>query len=360
MGQSMSGDFESFNNFPPEVRLMIWEEAVPKKKDTHAACKIFHDAFLRGLRLEKPKGADGPRPLLEACYDARAVAMKSGSYMTVKDKKYRIICKTLRGLFEKRYHYVWVDNTITTLHVPIAALTCGRITNLPTNIQAIACMVPTTEALTALQKCLTHDPEYKGIKTVYLGIAGIPMQYSKGDDPDYYPCTESESAVVPLNDKKLIKYLTSAYKAHIALAIGDSEIREDAFHRKSAMRFKKSLEKDWKYQQDLRSKWDAENGIKLVPAVIFGQKTRPVVVWNHGRLRRAAIKLQIGWREAQADLTWMDGFAYGNGAGDENNLNELPYQRRLRQLARREKDMLRDIFLSPHSVEGEKKWNATT
>ncbi|KAG5745907.1 hypothetical protein H9Q72_013751 [Fusarium xylarioides] len=360
MGQSMSNDFESFNNLPPELRLMIWEEAVPKKKDTHAACKIFHDHFLRGLRFEKPEGADGPRPLLESCYDSRAMAMKSGAYMTVKDKKFRIICKTLRGLFEKRYHSVWVDNSITTLHVPIAALTCGRITNLPTSIQAIACMVPTPQALEALQKCLTHDPEYKGIKTVYLGIAGIPMQYSKGDDPDHYPCTESESAVVPLDDKKLINFLTSAYKAHIAIAIGDSAVREDAFHRKSALRFKKSLEKEWEYQQDSRLKWDPENGIKLVPAVIFGQKTRPIEVGNRGRLRRAALMLQISWRMAQIDLTWMDGFAYDNGAGNEDDLNELPYQRRLRQMTRDEKDDLRHLYWSPHSDEGEERWNATT
>ncbi|KAF4428789.1 hypothetical protein FACUT_9246 [Fusarium acutatum] len=360
MGQSMSSDFESFNNLPPELQLMIWEEAIPKKKDTHAAYKIFHDAFLRGLRFEQPEGADGPRPLLEACYDSRAVALKSGSYMTVKEKKYRIFCKTLRGLFEKRYHSVWVDNSITTLHVPIAALTCGRITNVPTNIQAIACMAPTTQGLEALQKCLTQDPEYKGIKTVYLGIAGIPMNYSKGSDPDYYPCTESESAVVPLDDKKLITYLTSAYKAHISTAIGDSVVREDAFHRKSALRFKKSLEKDWKYQQNLRSKWDPENGIKLLPAVIFGQKTWPVVVWSSGRLRGAASKLQISWRQAQADLEWMDGFAYDNGAGNEDNLNELPYQRRLRRTVRREKDMLRDFYWSPHNAEGEKRWNAAT
>ncbi|KAF5658931.1 hypothetical protein FDENT_14022 [Fusarium denticulatum] len=286
--------------------------------------------------------------------------MKSGSYMTVKDKKYRIICQTLRGLFEKRYHYVWVDNNITTLHVPIAALTCGRITNLPTSIQAIACMVPTREALTALQKCLTHDPEYKGIKTVYLGIVGIPMQYSTGDDPDYYPCTESESAIVPLDDKKLVEYLTSAYKAHIALAIGDSAVREDTFHRKSAMRFKRSLEKDWKYRRDLRNKWDPENGIKLLPAVIFGQKTRPVVVWNGSRLRYAALKLRISWRESQADLAWMDTFAYGNGAGNEDDLNELEYQRRQRWLTRNEKDNLLDLSWSPHSAEGEERWNTPT
>ncbi|RBR19592.1 hypothetical protein FVER53590_10925 [Fusarium verticillioides] len=360
MGQSMSSDFESFNNLPPELRLMIWKEAVPKKKDTHAACKIFHDAFLRGLRFEKREGTDGPRALLEACYDSRAVAMKSGSYMTVKGKKYRLICQTLRGLFEKRYHYVWVDSSITTLHVPIAALTCGRITNLPNSIQAIACMVPTREALTALQKCLTHDPEYKGIKTVYLGIVSIPMQYSKGDDPDYYPCTESESAVVPLDDKKLVEYLTSAYKAHIALMLGDSAVREDEFHRKSAMRFKRSLEQDWKYRRDLRNKWDPENGIKLIPAVIFGQRTRPIVFWNGSRLRRAAHKFHISWRESQVDLIWMDTFAYDNGAGNEDNLNENEYERRLRWAYRNEKDYLRDLHWSPHSAEGEERWNTPT
>ncbi|KAF5964294.1 hypothetical protein FBULB1_12869 [Fusarium bulbicola] len=358
MGQSMSSNFESFNNLPPELRLMIWEEAIPKKKDTHAAYKIFHDAFLRGLRFNKPENADGPRPLLEACYDARAVAMNSGSYMTVKDKRSRIFCKTLRGIFEKRYHSVWVDSSITTLHVPIAALTCGRITNLPTSIQAIACMVPTPKGLEALQNCLAHDPEYKGIKTVYLGIAGIPINYSNGDDPDYYPCTESKSAVVPLDDEKLITYLASAYKVHVSTAIGDGVIREDAFHRKSALRFKKSLEKDWTYQQDLRSKWDPKNGVRLLPAVIFGQKTRPVVLCTSGRLRGAALKLQVGWRMAQADLMWMDAFAYDNGAGNEDNLNELPYQRRVRRAVRSEKDMLRDFHWSPHNAEGEKRWTA--
>ncbi|KAF5546468.1 hypothetical protein FNAPI_8826 [Fusarium napiforme] len=360
MGQSISSDLESFNDLPPELRLMIWEKAVPKKKDTHAACKIFHDAFLRGLRFEKPKGTDGPRPLLEACYDSRAVAMKSGSYITVKDKKYRLICKTLRELFDKRYHYVWVDNSTTTLHVPIAALTCGRITNLPTSIQAIACAAPTREALTALQKRLTHDPEYKGIKTVYLGIVSIPTRYSKDDDPDYYPCTESESAVVPLDDKKLVEYLTSAYKAHIAHAIGDSAVREDTFHRKSAMRFKRSLEKDWKHRQNLRNEWDPKNGIKLLPAVIFGQMTSPVVFWNGSRLRRPARWFHISWRESQADLAWMDTFAYGNGAGNEDNLNELEYQSRQRWETRYEKDFLREVYWSPHSAEGEERWNTPT
>ncbi|KAF5596831.1 hypothetical protein FPANT_4233 [Fusarium pseudoanthophilum] len=356
MGQSISSDLESFNDLPPELRLMIWEKTVPKKKDTHAACKIFHDAFLRGLRFEKPKGTDGPRPLLEACYDSRAVAMKGGSYITVKDKKYRLICKRFRGLFEKRYHYVWVDNSITTLYVPIAALTCGRITNLPTSIQAIACVVPTPEALTALQKCLTHDPEYKGIKTVYLGIVSIPTQYSKGDDPDHYPCTESESAVVPLDDRKLVEYLTSAYKAHIAQAIGDSAVREDEFHRKSAMRFKRSLEQDWKHRPELRGKWDPGNSIKLLPAVIFGQRTRSIALWNSSGLRRAAYKFHISWRESQADLAWMDTFSYGNGAVNEDDLDELDYERLQRWAAREEKDFLRALYWSPHSDEGEERW----
>ncbi|SCV49666.1 uncharacterized protein FFB14_11027 [Fusarium fujikuroi] len=309
MGQSMSSDFESFDNLPPELRLMIWEEALPKKKDTHVAYKIFHDAFLRGLRLEKPEGADGPRPLLEACYDSRAVAMKR--------------------IFEKRYHSVWVDNSITTLHVPIAALTCGRITDLPTNIKAVACMVPTPQALRALQKCLTHDLEYKGIKTVYLGIAGIPIQYSKGDDPDSYPCTELESAVVPLDGKKLITYLESAYKTHVLEA-------------------------------DLRSKWDPKNGIELLPAVIFGQKTGKVMPWSKGRLRGAVFKLQIGRREAQADLKWMHGFAFDNRADHEDDLDELPCHQWLRRMARREKDRLRNFYWSPHNAEGEKRWNAAT
>ncbi|SCO15761.1 uncharacterized protein FFNC_13531 [Fusarium fujikuroi] len=329
MDQSMSSDFESFDNLPPELRLMIWEEAVPKRKDTHATYKIFHDAFLRGLRFEKAEGADGPRPLLEACYDARAVAMKSGSYMTVKDKKHRIFCKTIRELFKKRYHSVWVDNSITTLHVPITALTCGRITNLPTNIKAIACMMPTPQALRALQKCLTHDPEYKGIETVYLGIAGIPIQYSKGDDPDYYACTESESAVVPLDDKKLITYLESAYKTHVFAA-------------------------------DLRSKWDPKNGIELLPAVIFGQNTGKVMPWSRGRLQGVVLKLQIGRREAQADLKWMHGFAFDSRDDHEDDLDELPRYEWLRRTARREKDRLRNFYWSPHNAEGEKRWNAAT
>lgn len=360
MGQSMSSDFESFDNLPPELRLMIWEEALPKKKDTHAAYKTFHDAFLLGLRLEKPEGADGPRPLLEACYDSRAVATKSGSYMTVRDKKHRIFRKTIRGIFEKRYHSVWVDNRITTLHVPIAALTCGRITNLPTNIKAVACMVPTPQALRALQKCLTHDTEYKGIKTVYLGIAGIPIQYSKGDDPDYYPCTESESAVVPLDDKKLITYLESAYKSHVFAAVGNRVMFEEGFHHKSALRFKNSLEKEWKYQQDLRSKWDPKNGIELLPAVIFGQKTGKVMPWSRGRIQGAVLKLQIGRREAQADLKWMHGFAFDNRADHEDDLDELPCHEWLRRMTRREKDRLRNFYWSPHNAEGEKRWNAAT
>lgn len=357
MGQSMSNDFERFNKLPPELCLMIWEEALPKKNDTHAAYKIFRSAFLHGLRLEKSDGADGPLPLLEACYDARAVAMKSGSYMTVKNKKYRVFCERLRGLFEKRYHSVWVDNSLTTLHIPIAALTCGRITNLPSNIQAIASTVPTRQGLEALQKCLTQDPEYKGIKTVYLGIVGIPIHYSKGDDPDYYPCTESDSAVVPLDDKKLITYLASAYKAHASMAIGDPVLREEGFYRKSALRFKNSLEKDWKHYHSLRSKWDPENGIRLLPAVIFGKKTRKAVLWSSGLLESLALKIKISHREAQADLAWMDAFAYENGAGNENNLNELPFQRERRRVAHREKNTVRELYYSPHDFEGERRWN---
>ncbi|KAF5636169.1 hypothetical protein F52700_5483 [Fusarium sp. NRRL 52700] len=362
MGQSMSSDFECFNDLPPELRLMIWEEALPKKKDTHAAYKIFRDPFFRGLRFEKPEGVAGPRPLLEACHEARAVAIKSGSYMTIKDKKHRIVCKKLRGAFEKSHHSVWIDNSITTLHVPIAALTCGRITNLPTSIDAIACMMPTAYGLRALQNCLTKDPEYKGIKTVYLGIAGIPMNYSKGDDPDYYPCTESKSAVVPLDDKKLITYLASAYKVHVSTAIGDNVVHEEALHRKSALRFKKSLKKDWKSLQGFRSRWNPENGIRLLPAVIFGQKEKKVVTWGRGRLQRTVLKCQFSWHMANADLRWMDAFAYDNGAGNDDDLDELPYQRQIREVVHEEKDALLDFHFrwSPHSIEGEKRWNAPT
>ncbi|KAF4960185.1 hypothetical protein FGADI_1205 [Fusarium gaditjirri] len=357
MGQSISNEAELFNELPPELRLMIWEEAVPKKKDTHAAYKIFRSSFLRGLRWKKPDGAGGPRPLLEACSEARAVAMKSGSYMTVKNEKYRFSGKRLRGLSKNKYYSVWVDNSFTTLHVPFAALTCGRITNLPSNIQAIASTVPTERGLEALQRCLTQDPQYKGIKTVYLGIVGIPIHYSKGDAPDYYPCTESESAVVPLHDEKLITYLESAYKAHASMTIGDSMLRGELFYHKSAMRFKHSLERDWKNYQNLRSKWDPENGIRLLPAVIFGNKQRKVVTWSDRLFEIFVYKIRLSNREAQSDLAWMDAFAYDNGAGNENKLNELPYQWRLRRFVHREKDMIRDLFYSPHDAEGEKRWN---
>ncbi|TVY60519.1 hypothetical protein Focb16_v003504 [Fusarium oxysporum f. sp. cubense] len=335
MGQSMSNDFESFNKLPPELCLMIWEEALPKKKDTHAAYKIFRSAFLHGLRLEKAGGADGPLPLLEACYDARAVAMKSGSYMTVKNKKYRLH----NSARTDRCTDVWTHHQFTKQH------------------PGYCFHGAYTQGLEALQKCLTQDPEYKGIKTVYLGIVGIPIHYSKGDDPDYYPCTESDSAVVPLDDKKLITYLASAYKSHASMAIGDPVLREEGFYRKSALRFKNSLEKDWKHYHSLRSKWDLENGIRLLPAVIFGEKTRKAVLWSSGLLESLALKIKISHREAQADLAWMDAFAYENGAGNENNLNELPFQRERRRVAHREKNTVRELYYSPHDFEGERRWN---
>jgi hypothetical protein len=244
MGQSMSTDFESFNKLPSELRLMIWEEVLPKKKDNHPAYKIFRSTSFHGLRWERPKNADGPLPLLRACGESHDVAMKSGSYMTVENKGFRMVLERFRGSFEKRYHSVWVEKSHTTLHVPFAALTCKRITNLPSNIQAVASTMPTRRGLEALQRCLTQDREYTGIKTVYIGIVGIPIHYSKGDDPDYYPCTESDSAIVPLDDEKLTTYLATAYKSHAFRGIGDPVLREEEFYRKSALRFKNSLEKD--------------------------------------------------------------------------------------------------------------------
>ncbi|QGI70809.1 hypothetical protein CEK26_003143 [Fusarium fujikuroi] len=296
--------FTLFPNLPAEIRLMIWEAALPEEVHPRSKiCEIWDLKRGEDIIATTPR-ATANIAFLACCHESRHFAINDGSLVPLKslvsgkawqkkvwidrnveivfipfEPRYldriitippniKVLADTIGNTYDPmredtvgKYITKWrnggtididtlyfglVDElpSITTLHIPIAALTCGRITDLPTNIKAVACMVPTPQALRALQKCLTHDLEYKGIKKVYLGIAGIPIQYSKGDDPDSYPCTESESAVVPLDGKKLITYLESAYKTHVLEAVGDRVMFEEGFHHKSALRFKNSLEKE--------------------------------------------------------------------------------------------------------------------
>ncbi|KAF9769560.1 hypothetical protein IL306_013024 [Fusarium sp. DS 682] len=358
-GQPPSKQFEPFNKLPPELRLMIWEEAIPRTKDTHAAYKIFWSQTQEGLRREKPKNTEGPLGLLQGCPESCAAASGTGSFIRVRNEP-------VKGFFWKIWAFltgyrefdeIWVEKTVKMLLVPFSALMCARITNLPSSIQAVASKMPTEKGLLTLQKCLIQDPEYKGIKMVYVRLIGIPLAYSKGDDPDYYPCTGSNPAVVPLGEEKLVTYLTTAYRAHSFQTLGDPVDHGEEFYRKSALRFKHSLKKDWKAYRSMRSLWTSDHGIKLKPAVIFGMKDRYIATDRSGDLSLLFLRLSLGHIEAHTGLVWMGTFTHDHGIGNEDSMVENSHQMFVRMDYHMIKNIIRDLQFSPHDIEGAKRYN---
>ncbi|PTD07975.1 hypothetical protein FCULG_00005862 [Fusarium culmorum] len=108
----------------------------------------------------------------------------------------------------------------------------------------------------------------KSIETILDGIMWIPFRYSVGSNTETHPCVDSETSVVPLDDEKMVDYLTSAFESHVAMTL--RERLPQACYRKSARNFLAFAKYRKRYLDD-NQRYRLPEGIKLKGVIVFGR-----------------------------------------------------------------------------------------
>ncbi|KAL6916777.1 hypothetical protein FSST1_008272 [Fusarium sambucinum] len=230
--------FSLFPMFPPEIRMLIWEAALPlPHEDSQTAYNIWASEWRERKNIKLPGKQDAPVSLLRACSESRDVALATGSFLELSHMSCSMIP---RPSFEP----IWIDKRIKTLMMPIHASAFSKINYFPKSIQAVA-------TLAALP-----------------GVMWIPLCYSKGTNMETHPCVDSDTAAVSLDDPKMLDYLTSAFERHAVTTLGERLSPE--CYRKSARNFlvlARLMERIlYSREQHL-----VPNGFELKAAIIFGR-----------------------------------------------------------------------------------------
>jgi len=114
---------------------------------------------------------------------------------------------------------------------------------------------------------LISDPR-NNIKTFLFGVIRIPLPYSQGNNPEKFPCVDSATAAVPLDDPRLLGYLRRAFRRH---ARNMNEDISDECHRKSAMGYlawRRFVHHDLHLIEEVEQL--RRRDYKVKPCVIFG------------------------------------------------------------------------------------------
>lgn len=259
--------FTRFTELPPELRLMIWEAAVHNRPvDQNSVCNLWY--FKRdssyeskdSIKIDAPYQPYQPFGLLWACYESRTVVLSRMSllmYETENDygpprRKLKFVDKTVRSIMPSSRTTKWPRG-------------------IPKSFQSYVEFNPDRFWLPNILDQLISDPRHN-IKTFLFGLVWIPLPYSSGDDLEKYPCVDSTTAAVPLDDPRLLGYLRRAFRRH---ARNMNEDISDECHRKSAMRYlawQKLVHHDLRLIEKVAQL--RRRGYNVKPCVIFGMALR--------------------------------------------------------------------------------------
>ncbi|KAJ4127877.1 hypothetical protein NW768_008157 [Fusarium equiseti] len=222
--------FTRFSELPCEIRLMIWEAAVPNRPvDQNSVCNLWYfmhdDSYesKQSIKIDAQHQPYQPFGLLWACHQSRSVVLSRMSLLMYETEDHQ-------GPRPKR-RLKLVDNTMRTI------MPSSRTTNwplgVPKSFQSYAEFMPEDLWFPTIISQLISDQRHN-IKTLLFGVRWIPLPYSMGNDPEKFPCVDSATAAVPLDDPRLLGYLRRAFRRH---ARNMNEDISEECHRKSAMRY---------------------------------------------------------------------------------------------------------------------------
>ncbi|KAG8359420.1 hypothetical protein FVEN_g12715 [Fusarium venenatum] len=124
--------FTLFPLFPPEIRLLIWEAALPSPhEDSHTAYNIWASSWRERKNIKLPGKKEAPASLLRACSESRDVALTTGSFLELSHMSCSMIPRP-------RFEPIWIEKRIKTLMMPIHVSALSKINYFPKSIQSIA------------------------------------------------------------------------------------------------------------------------------------------------------------------------------------------------------------------------------
>ncbi|KAH7184825.1 uncharacterized protein B0J16DRAFT_398322 [Fusarium flagelliforme] len=287
--------FTRFSELPCEMRLMIWESAVPDIPiDQHSACNLWY--FRHGETHESKSTSNidaryQPFGLLRTCHESRAVVLSRMSLLMYETELFA------RPRPLRRRRLKLVDKTIRTM-IPSSKPT-NWPRGIPKSFQFYAEFGPDNIWLPRIVHQLNSAPRSHNITTFLCGVIWIPLPYSTGENPRAAPCVDSASAAVPLDDPRLLTYLQRAFRRH-AKNMNEDINRE--CHRKSAVRYLaywtfvcRKLHQIEGVEEVLRQGYEAK------PCVMFGMALDQRSEVLHAQIARLDWFMYRGEEEAEVE-----------------------------------------------------------
>ncbi|QPC71070.1 hypothetical protein HYE68_001822 [Fusarium pseudograminearum] len=254
--------FTLFSQLPTEIRLLIWNAALPpRQQGVHTAYNIWQSDWTNKRNYRLPQVPGAPNGLLRTCYESREVALASGSYLKLSYTLWFLIPWPHDEL-------IWISKDVKTLMMPINIDAFSRITQYPKSLESVAKLLATKSWLYTTSRILESTKRQHNIRTILNGIMWIPFRYSVGNNTETHPCVGSETAVVPLDDPKMMEYLTSAFESHAVMTL--RERLPQACYRKSARKFFAFAKYRKRYLDD-KQRFRPPEGIILKGAIVFGR-----------------------------------------------------------------------------------------
>jgi hypothetical protein len=222
---------------------------------------------------------------------------------------------------------IWIDNRIKTLMMPINIKALEELPAFPQSLQSVATLAATEEWIKSMLLFLESSRSSNNIRTILDGLMWLPLRYSEGSNTETHPCVDSDTAVVPLDDPKMLDYLTSAFECHGLTTL--NERIDPACHRKGARNF---LVFNKFLMSTIYSSehYDIPNGFELKPAITFGRPHLSGVECLEWCIR--VMDTFVCRSEDDEDLKqWHDGTTYGTNS-DVLRYRTLPYEQKIRDL----------------------------
>ncbi|KAH7156605.1 hypothetical protein EDB81DRAFT_787494 [Dactylonectria macrodidyma] len=292
---AVSEGFLRFPDLPTEVRLLIWEFALPYR-DVKIGCASASASPISASTnsrldrdLDKEPHLRPPKIISHVCRESREVALASGVFQRTGRKD-----------------SVWVDNETRAVYMSTKAAELPPSFSLLKNIHALACLWPTIKDLKVFQDFLLKRSEecvYSSTKIMYAGISAIVYDSTDNDVGPYPLYDESSISIFGLDDPRLPVFLQSAFEA------AEGRYGSGLYHRSPSC-FLKNLKRYWETEsraQELQTYWSTvawecpQNNAasastsqqqhqrrhfpELKPAVIFGKTKKQLFFGISGNTR---------------------------------------------------------------------------
>ncbi|KAF4966877.1 hypothetical protein FSARC_5490 [Fusarium sarcochroum] len=264
-----SPTFTRFPNLPPELRLLIWEYALPPKRDLRIGCRMdttedslqflrYWTAYGKIASLQPP-----PKSLFLACSESRRVACSKGSF----------VLSCYERLVDPP---AWVDRRIGTVFMSLREAALNRFRSLECEVDAVATLWPKPQHLIRLHQILDSrraERDSSPVKTIYIGITGTSLAGFQTKVDSVFR-DEADFKVVGLSDKRA-HGLLGACLGHDCF----DYIKSKMYHRDSYC-FLEHLKEYWEkdeHAEELRSTWrtltsgQGHQAPVLEPAIIFSR-----------------------------------------------------------------------------------------